>query len=39
MRIIDAALSGADLAGIVVSGAAGVGKSRVARDALAAAAA
>lgn len=34
-RLIDAALSSADLSGIVVHGAAGVGKSRIAREALA----
>ena len=34
MRVIDAALSAADLSGIVVCGAAGVGKSRIAREAL-----
>jgi len=38
MRIIDAALSAAHVSGIVVAGAAGVGKSRIARDALSAAA-
>ncbi len=37
MRLIAAAISDADAAGIVVWGAAGVGKSRVAREALAAA--
>src|ERR1700694_2848120 len=34
MRVSDAALSAADLSGIVVCGAAGVGKSRIAREAL-----
>src|SRR6476619_1314124 len=34
MRLIDAAISASDLSGIVVAGAAGVGKSRVAREAL-----
>jgi DNA-binding CsgD family transcriptional regulator len=34
MRTIDAAISASDVAGIVVCGAAGVGKSRVAREAL-----
>src|SRR6476660_6258447 len=34
MRIIEAALSASDLAGIVVCGAAGVGKSRIGREAL-----
>src|SRR5690349_21975988 len=38
MRIIDVALSAAHVSGIVVAGAAGVGKSRIARDALSAAA-
>ena len=33
-RLIDAALSSADLSGIVIHGAAGVGKSRIAREAL-----
>lgn len=36
MRLIKAAISDPDLAGIVVCGAAGVGKSRIAREALAA---
>ncbi|MHC9296263.1 LuxR C-terminal-related transcriptional regulator [Mycobacterium sp. LTG2003] len=35
-RLIDAALSSADLSGIVIHGAAGVGKSRIAREALSA---
>lgn len=35
-RLIDAALTSADLSGIVIHGAAGVGKSRIAREALAA---
>lgn len=39
MRFIDAAVSDADSAGLVIRGAAGVGKSRIARDALASAAA
>src|ERR1700704_4624695 len=34
MRIIEAAISASDLSGIVVCGAAGVGKSRIAREAL-----
>ena len=34
MRLIDAALSDPDSSGIVISGAAGVGKSRIAREAL-----
>jgi DNA-binding CsgD family transcriptional regulator len=34
MRLIDAAISASDLSGIVVAGAVGVGKSRVAREAL-----
>ena len=38
MRTIEAALSASDVAGIVVCGAAGVGKSRIAREALSAAA-
>ncbi len=38
MRAIDAAISAPDVAGIVVRGAAGVGKSRIAREALSAAA-
>ena len=38
MRIIEAALSAPDLSGIVVCGAAGVGKSRIAREALTSAA-
>ncbi|AKS34545.1 helix-turn-helix transcriptional regulator [Mycolicibacterium goodii] len=38
-RLIDAALTSADLAGIVIHGVAGVGKSRIAREALAAMAA
>src|SRR6478735_6925853 len=38
MRIIEAALSASDLAGIVVCGAAGVGKSRIGREALTSAA-
>ena len=33
MRIIEAALSASDLSGIVVCGAAGVGKSRISREA------
>jgi DNA-binding CsgD family transcriptional regulator len=33
-RLIDAALTSADLAGVVIHGAAGVGKSRIAREAL-----
>ncbi len=37
-RIIDAAISSSDLSGIVVCGAAGVGKSRIAREALSTAA-
>ena len=39
MRLIDAALSEPDVSGIVISGAAGVGKSRIATEALDAAAA
>ena len=38
MRIIEAALSASDLSGIVVCGAAGVGKSRIGREALTSAA-
>ena len=38
MRTIEAALSASDVSGIVVCGAAGVGKSRIAREALSAAA-
>lgn len=38
LRVVDAAISDADVAGIVVHGAAGVGKSRIAREALRAAA-
>ena len=38
LRIIQTALSASELAGIVISGAAGVGKSRLAREALSAAA-
>jgi DNA-binding CsgD family transcriptional regulator len=38
MRAIEAAISAADLSGIVVSGAAGVGKSRIAREGIDAAA-
>jgi len=38
MGVIEAAISATDLSGIVVSGAAGVGKSRIAREALTAAA-
>jgi hypothetical protein len=38
MRVIEAAISAADLSGIVVSGAAGVGKSRIAREGIDAAA-
>jgi DNA-binding CsgD family transcriptional regulator len=38
MRIVQAAISNPDVSGIVVCGAAGVGKSRIAREALAAAA-
>jgi hypothetical protein len=34
LRIIEAAISDADLSGIVIFGAAGVGKSRIAQDAL-----
>ncbi|MCW2554938.1 MAG: LuxR family transcriptional regulator, partial [Mycobacterium sp.] len=37
MRLIGDAISDPDVSGIVISGAAGVGKSRVAREALAAA--
>ncbi|RDH78878.1 LuxR family transcriptional regulator [Mycolicibacterium moriokaense] len=39
MRTIDAAITAADAGGIVIRGAAGVGKSRIAREALASAAA
>lgn len=39
MRLIESALSGPDTSGVVISGPAGVGKSRVAAEALAAAAA
>lgn len=39
MQLVDAALSDADASGIVICGAAGVGKSRLAREALSAAAA
>ena len=38
MRTIEAALAASDVSGIVVCGAAGVGKSRIAREALSAAA-
>ena len=38
MRLIEAAILASDVSGIVVSGAAGVGKSRIAREALSAAA-
>ena len=38
MRVIEAAISAPDLSGIVVCGAAGVGKSRIAREALSSAA-
>jgi DNA-binding CsgD family transcriptional regulator len=38
MRLVEAAIAAADVSGIVVCGAAGVGKSRVAREALSAAA-
>lgn len=38
LRVIEAAISDPDLAGIVICGAAGVGKSRVAREALSCAA-
>ena len=38
MRLIEAALTDPDVTGVVVSGAAGVGKSRIAYDALASAA-
>src|SRR4051812_6929251 len=39
MRLIEAALSDADASGVVISGSAGVGKSRIAREALVGAAA
>ena len=39
MRLIEAALSDADASGVVISGSAGVGKSRIGREALAGAAA
>ena len=38
MRLIEAAISASDLSGIVICGAAGVGKSRIAREALSSAA-
>jgi hypothetical protein len=38
MRTIEAAISASDVAGVVICGAAGVGKSRIAREALSAAA-
>ena len=38
MRILAAAISGSDVPGVVISGAEGVGKSRIAREALAVAA-
>ncbi|MDT5070422.1 MAG: hypothetical protein QOK02_6577, partial [Mycobacterium sp.] len=38
MRLIEAALADTDASGVVISGSAGVGKSRIAREALAGAA-